>query len=525
MVLACPASRRRARALGLLSVLLGFSAVVACGDGDAGVAPGGEDGGDAGPATTPPDSPEPDASADADADAGFATRDPKSWSGTRLKRDVWRGGDTSLLQSFVDTGRGDTPCAFRTADDGVLRCLPHLNLAAQYLDDQCSEAELVGVVPSPPQPGLVLKTELVAERGTECESRMSVYTLGPATATATPGGAAVPPRWARNATGACAPAGALQTGWSIHRTAAKVAATAFVKATRAPMPGGARLAREAIVAEDGAGYAVGLWDSQLGARCSVWVDEGGTERCMPGEHVNAGTFGDSACTTIVATKDDCGLTPAFIVRRDNEPGSGNELYSVGAPHAGGAFRRAGSSCLQVPQWPIEVFSTARIPNDGIAAVTRRWEGSGRIQRGFLVAGGAKLATREERLLPGSSTFPTETVFDKDLGTTCRLAMWDDEVKCLPADVSAGKMFADAACTEIVLHDLWAPGSPPPPFAQIGFGADAAFYRIGASRTVPSAYYLSFEGTCEAVNEPDMTVRDLTGPTPKSSFLTFVRAIE
>lgn len=532
MVLASPASpsRRRACSLALLLLLFGVSAgaVTACGDGDPGVAPGGEDAGDAGPATTPPDTPEGDASTDVDAGAALATRDPKSWSGARLKREVWHGGGTSLLQSFVDTGREDTRCAFRPAEDGALRCLPHLNLAVQYLDDQCSEAQMVGVVPMSAPPGLALKTELVAERGTECESRMSVYELGSAIATAGAGGSGVPPRWERNADGSCVPAGALQVGSSIHRTATKLAATAFVKGTRSPMPGGGRLAREGIVAEDGAGYAVGLWDSQLAARCSVWTDVGGTERCMPGEHVNAGVFGDSECTTVVAWKDSCGGAPAFIVRRAGQPPTyGNELYSVGAPHEGGAFQKAGNSCLQLPQPQVELFSTALVPNDDIAAVSRIWEGSGRIHRGLLVAGGVKLATREEPLLPGSSVFPTETVFDEDLGTTCRLTMWKDDVKCLPAEIYASKAFADAACTELVLLADAAPGTPAPTFAQIGFDDDAAFYRVGASRVVPAIYQLDSEGMCEAVPAgPDgTTVRDLTGPTPMTAFLTFVREIE
>ncbi|MBX3225580.1 MAG: hypothetical protein KF795_34055 [Labilithrix sp.] len=529
MVLASSASpsRRRAHSLARLALLLGLSAavVVACGGDDAGVAPpGGEDRSDAGPAPTPRDSPEVDASTDADAGALPTTRDPKSWSGTRIKREVWYGDDTSLLQSFVDTGRADTRCAFRTAEDGVLRCLPHLLIAPQYLDDQCSEAQLVGVVP-PPALDVAPKTELVAERGTDCESRMAVFTLGAAIATAPPEGGGVPARWRRDGNGSCVPAGALQAGWSIHGTTAKVAATAFVGAKRAPKPDGGRLARELILADDGAGFAVGLWDSQLAARCSVWADGDGTERCMPGNHVNAGILGDSQCTTVIASKDGCGLTPAFIVRRPAQPpGAGNELYSVATPHAGGAFQRVGNSCFQLPQRPADLFSTVRVPNEDIVAVSRIWEGSGRIQRGLLVAGGVKLATREELLGPGSSTFPTETVFDKDLGTTCRLTSWKDDVKCLPADLSSTKTFADAACTEVVL--LYAETSVPA-FAQIGFGDEAEFYRVGASRVVPSAYYLNGEGTCEALPPgPDgTTVRDLIGPTPMTSFLTFVKEVE
>ena len=43
----------------------------------------------------------------------------------------------------------------------------------------------------------------------------------------------------------------------------------------------------------------------------------------------------------------------------------------------------------------------------------------------------------------------------------------------------------------------------------------------------SHYHLDSEGTCEGLPaRPDgTTVRDLTGPTPMTAFLTFVREIE
>jgi hypothetical protein len=524
----------RARRLSLLTVLFAGSAgiVLACGDDDSndakpGGGPGAEDG--AVPSQPPGSG---DATADADAGPLYPTTDPKSWSGARLKREVWSGENTSLIQAFVDTARSDMRCAFRVAEDGVLRCLPLPKVGVQYLDDQCSESQIVAYT----IPGTPDVTEMVADRGTECENRWSVYTLGPVIATADGGADGLPKRWQRNGEGACVGAGSLPEGYAIRGTTAKISATDFVGAKLITENAAGRIGRRIYMSDDGAGYPTGLWDRPLDTACTLRIDQDKKDRCMPG-HFSGAFYGDSLCTTVIASKDECGVDPKFIHRQVGPSFPGPqwvEAHRVTGAIDGGTGRWQkvginGETCVPLGSGPVTgFFTTAPMPKEDLVLVTGAWSGANRIQRWMLTADGVDLMVRTDLLPPGNSDLPPEQIFDKQLEVSCRLTKRGGEVKCLPNSLSGSMSYADDQCTQPVVpySDPFNPSAAPPKFAELGTnGTDSAFYRLTTQRTIPKLYYKA-PGCTEASPAPSgYKVYDLVGPEPMASFVTFVNKIE
>ncbi len=479
---------------------------------------GGDEGESAAPPAVPDDSGGPDAQAEPadaggglDVEAGPVSSDPASWSGGRLSREVWFSGGISVLQAFVDTQRGNERCAFVPDEVGARRCLPISAALPQYLDAECTQ--LVGIAPSS-----VPATTMLLGTGPTCDRRSAVYELG------TPLAPAEAARWFRDGNGACQKAPELQDGWEVRTATTKIPPSAFASVSTVPVTSTSRITRSAYKAEDGAGYAAALWDSQLSDRCNAVDDQDATRRCMPGE-ITAGFFGDDACTVYRISANECGKVPLHALRRQGTfPKSWMDAYAVGGEVNGGAWRPLGNSCQPATPTPTSQYATTPIPKESLVPTSVQFAGTKRIHRWTHRAEGIDLVVHEGVL---STALPNEPLWDEDLKTGCKLERVGKDVKCMPFGFQTSPTFRDAACTQPIVFDHFEPGSAPPGFVLFGNPGEGTFHKLGAKTQVVDWYYRNGTGPCFQGNQGNTSLDafELGPAEPSTTFATFVSQIE
>jgi len=443
---------------------------------------------------------------------------PRSKRGTRLERELWKGGGVSVLSAFVDTERADARCTFATAEDGALRCLPGLKNVAQFLGPSCDEAAMIAVATLGAE--AASESELRVPRGDECTRTHAVYGIG------APVSPAPADRWLRNGEGACVKAPALAASAVVRAVTSAIAPTSFVAGTRQVAKATTRLREQRVVADDGAFYAEAIHDTKHDSRCSSGTAADTSTRCFLAD-IGPVFYGDLECTSLfLTTTDQCDRPQAFVTRNANPGGSAYlETLRPGAPYDGGVRRGRPSACFTMPNPPAKLFVSTPLPTTDLAPIAQSYEGPDRM-RSLVYSGddGAKLVTT--RFAVGTSNIPRETLFDQTLNTSCVVEEFEGEVRCVPLTLSGSLTFGDDACTQLVVvnPDVGAP-TPPVFFRTAQAGVPVTYHRIGQKLPLTTAYYRAGD-TCTALGlGPTPDIRELAPAEPPSSFQTFTRAVE
>ncbi len=447
-----------------------------------------------------------DAGGDAGAgvDAGADERDPKSKSGSRLARLVYRGGGAEVFATFVDTARDDTPCSFQLAEDGVERCLPAEHGSVRYAESSCA---------TPLHVASAGTGAFGVLQSTACATLLEVWSLGAVQGEVT----AV---WALDGQGECVSAGVLGAGAQARALLDKLSAATSVGASRAHA-GATRLRESRLLAEDGAELADAVWDATFASHCALNTAADGALRCLPEWQATGGFGKGSTCTPELARSHDaCGATPRFAANSVSAgPRNGWEIYAVTATtYDGPVFQDIGDSCISFTG-PGPFLQASRVAPAELAEASRVHVGAGRIQRAaYRSAEGDVLAALGE-LQRG---LPDERLFDSELGTSCQLEATDGKARCLPSDLSGSIDYADAGCTVPVVLGL---GVGEHRYMRENHaGSVPSFRRIGTATSLSDAYS-RVEGLCTLVQhfEPAIPALALGDEIPLDTFQVFEAA--
>jgi hypothetical protein len=442
-------------------------------------------------------------------------------SGQRLKARLLDGGDGArALEAWVDTAL-DTDCRFRTAADGVLRCLPETPEPTRhwteddiaYLDPACTEAvrlltadaPLPAQVVGPPGVGAACDEDdrpfPVFELGDRLEARRSLYYLD----------------------SACHPLSAGDASTAVYTLGAEVPPSAFVSAEDHIEPIDGRVGVVVREAADGSQESVSAWDEDGEARCeALWV--GGT--CFPRMVAwNVGYFGDDGCTRPAAYasgstpggSEDASCLPTVAVAYTAEDVCGElSAFSVGAEIEDG-FLSGADGCQQ----------------DTLSAGHRYFSVTGELPAGALprldevrVGTGRLLAIHD-----GRGVVPTSRAtgwYDSTLYGAC----WprdfcDGTTRCVP-DLAQPYQFADPACTEPVAY-LGEPCGDVAPLALEDLDGDACISE-GELRSLGSVesfgtLWVKRGADCVADADGEIGYRRVLGALSADTFATLVEATE
>ncbi|HET9554428.1 MAG TPA: hypothetical protein VFP50_15805 [Anaeromyxobacteraceae bacterium] len=430
---------------------------------------------------------------------------PDARAGSRLAMNVLVDPDgRETFWSFHDTALG-TDCSFRTAADGVLRCLPFAHATSQAgLLYQGTCTNLPGCVRT---------------GGTEYP-----FIRLPADSTC-------PERWRVFKAGALVPNQGL--GWAHHRPDGVCEAIPSMAVVRCVAPGDeipperfvaavesggaadADLQLRELRAEDGAWAIAGARDLHTDTACRPEPDAVGTLRCLPATRavVEPSFFSDGACSVPIerlpASWGGCAPPVAFATatldcRRRSR------VFELGAPTSLGSI----------------AFPQQCVPGYWPFFLDLYWSVGAEIPPTAPIVG--EQTERGSRLRPIShvlagTTVPGDAWEDTALGIRCQPGLAADGVyRCLPLYESTGTadstVFADRDCT---IPLAWADGCAPK------YAADylGTYYAIGAPHT-GDAYARGPSLTCEVTTyRPAEAVGAAvafvtTGVVPSSTFVQF-----
>jgi len=208
---------------------------------------------------------------------------------------------------FLDTARGER-CSPVKLEDGELHCVVGGRVSTRFGDAACEHRLLTSYDPcdqrEPPSFGIIESEAL-------CESYALYRVLAPYTATTD-----------FDALPTCHEE-MLPEGDGFERYTTEPADPAeMVGVEKLPDPDdGGRLQRQLFRNAEGACFASGIWDTELGIECSIDTATDGKLRCMPRDSSYSSywlstLFSDAACTTeaLYATGDDCGEHTPFALR-------------------------------------------------------------------------------------------------------------------------------------------------------------------------------------------------------------------
>jgi len=334
--------------------------------------------------------------------------------GTRLRPQFVRGENLRLFRGWRDTARGED-CGFRTAADGVLRCLPGAAGLEAFANDQCTEPALVvGVL----APCLLPSHALVRVGADACDSRLRVLSLGPALAKV----------YAREPGGGCLEAGPPE-GTLAFRAGAELDPASFVGARRDVDPAVRGLAITRLAAADGATGELQLQDAASGSPCAPG-GYGSRIRCLPISLASTSppAFGNDVCTEPAAYPRPCpGVAFAYLTLGvPGTPGgvSDFEIRPLGAETP--IFSRANAFCMPVDSAP----DAGRLLGPVVSP--------DRFVTGTFTTAGERLridAVRFEGVTPLAAM---SMLLDANLGDVWCMphVAADGQVRCLPAGASA-----------------------------------------------------------------------------------------
>lgn len=339
---------------------------------------------------------------------------PPPWtSGARLRAEVIDGGAGAVQFRRWRDSALDVACAFATATDGAVRCLPTEAAYLIYTDAACTERAAVHFT----QPGCTSPAYAAEPIGLVCPDEPRAYY---------PVGASLgdgPVYVARD--GACerfvvAP---------LYAVGPAVDPTQFVAATVHTQDHGDGLAARVAIADDGARQLLSLAD-RVGAPCSRRELSDGASVCVGAVAFQAAQLhADDACTAPApAVTDRCQPAPDVV---ETAGGLALPAGASTAPLYDGAPGSCGLADGYTPWLPGRLATAADFPaapttTTGAGALQLRWASD---------AAGTPLIG--------------ETFVDTARGADC-LAMTTtgDAGRCVPWTAWAGSStwYTDAACT-------------------------------------------------------------------------------
>ena len=427
-------ARPRARSiLAHVGVLLAMSVgAIACGSADDAASSGDPASGEPSPPGAPPagGDPSPGSPGSPGSSGGPGSGGPSGLdvtleiglqhvAGTRLRPHWYEtaGGDRQFVAWF-DTQLGGE-CAFETASDGALRCLPKVSAS-------------VGAATGCAGPHISLGHD-IAMCGTPKYVRREI--------------AGCPRRAAIDAVGALTsctvqPPASYNGALDFYAAGAEVPATTFVKGTRSSKTVTASLAVDVITGDDGSIGAESYLDTTHGSvPCSFIKAADGQLRCLP--RATAGLpafiFADAACSSSPrASGDVCGSTK-FASKRQGTPVCDplTTITALGAPTTGPRYiRNSPTMCAPTGTLSNGDYTVgAEVPATAFASASAKDpKSAARLRPVVLESGAANVRTGW---------------FDTARNEACSVGVAaDGTTRCLP-QANDAYYYADATCTKLV----------------------------------------------------------------------------
>jgi len=458
-------------------MIVGMSAVVACGD-DEGAATTSGSGGQAG-ATTATGAGGEDASSSTGAGGGASETTALPFgSGTRLRAVVHDFGGGALLRVGVHDAELEARCTFSVAADGQLRCLPE-GSTVYFADGSCTEPVLVEQPCFPSEYGI-----FAAPSDDACIPWMTT------TYRKTSARSGVSELF-ESLDGQCVSLG-VPTGDVFD--AEEVAPETFVAVEETTEVLTADLGRHILLADDGAYVASGARDEARDAACNaLWF--GGSRACIPTNvayETPGRSFADASCEVPAAATYGCASAPSAVLRLEPaECETQATLLEIGEKLERGYDTNSGSCAESTEANYFRVgpaLSTDDYPQLDVVEL-----GSGRVRLEGVGAAGIWVD-------------PLAQPFDSELGP-CSATIAFGSLRCVPGDtvVQTPNLFSDEACTAPLL--LWSDDgcSTLPAFVAEYASDDGCGAGLGAVYRVGGAYeglvYADFDGGCEPTADP------------------------
>ena len=407
-------------------------------------------------------------------------------SGTRLRARVYVMDGATVLASFHDRALG-IDCTFGD-DNGehvgpsrVRTCLPtalarHREGVGPYADLGCTK-----------KAGFVVEGEAPAYGAIEpvdaCASGPVLHRAGEVERGR--------PFWSIDADGQCT----RRTGLAFARLEERVPDDTFVRAEESVEARGGRVAALVLRSPDGARHVIGGWDVARGAAVAPVVTDDGVRRWAPVDVAFVGGQGgeyiDASCTHPAATKIRrnavCPLSAAYEF-----VGSCRARFRVLGPEREMVVYRRDESGRCGKTAP---FSSAfvhevgeAIPSSAFEPVVTRESGFGNVRRRGAATASGELVT-------------LDAIVDARAGVPCAPAQVAGALRCAPPLRAAIVRFADEACTEPALEEVFPCETEAAP-QRARSTEDERVYEV--VREVPFAYEASPSG-CRR-HTPDVPTR-------------------
>jgi len=415
------------------------------------------------------------------------------------------GGGATAFTDWFDSKLG-VNCAFYTASDGKLRCLPE-GSSEFYTDAQCTQViGLVGCGTPPPY----VQVQKSYPPGSACPSttQTDVYAIGN-------GGPFTPSAEWDVTSGTCT---ALSSTYYAPVVAypTEVPSSTFVAATTTKLVpfGDGTLAARVLEADDGASQVVAITVTTTGVDCAplggFGRDSPYADLCVPNlPEVFAGIYFDSACTKLapyisiprsacpVAPLGDAGASLVFTAACSTPSPF---VAPLGMPTVvPGFYGGVGSNCSPLAAGSTVVPYGPLAPTTAFPALRLQKVGTGRLRvESYVDDLGQPLVERLENMSP--------PFFDTQLGELCSPQSFADGTRCAPTESSITTYsFADPQCTTLLAFVDGAPGgctqTPPVPAntavpSGVGCASVQKTYAVGA-RTTPTTVYSQNGSGCMA----------------------------
>jgi len=410
-------------------------------------------------------------------------------SGTRLRAMFYEvPGGVRVWHGWFDQALG-VPCAFVSADDGKLRCLPTGRYVNRFTDDQCTEP--VAYVPdSPSDDPTCGPPKFVVQRTNPCGSTFAAWVVGAATT--------VTSAVKASQDGACDKQAAPDAqGYAVSRKAS----SDFVSATMVVEARTAELGVTYYEAEDGARQPVSPYDRNRLSPCDAAGGEDEySQRCVPRHTAEARSlyYSDESCTEQVADVTACAadeVSAVMMIAVTEQPQYYYEVRSyanLGTPVASAHTKLNPLSCQEAASIPALSFFE-------IGAPIAPWElpkvatvdlGSGRVRARYYASSDGQPLT-------------LQALYDTEIGAPCSPLPSDSGERCFPGDVSASispssVLYEDGACLHpsyLVQGDTLVPAYYATPNATTGcVQPEFAEWLVDPSSTGLSVYYKEI-GSC------------------------------
>jgi hypothetical protein len=457
---------------------------------------------------------------------------PSFGKGTRLQVEELRSGDMPPVFVTFHDSEHDLDCAFDTAADGVLRCLPRYNPTLPqvshelFLDADCTERVAIGSPTCVPE-----RDSFISESAsvTDCETR----TVTMLRATLLETGLDL----YSTAGGTCAPQG--QTN-EIYRyfSVSEAAPELFVPGEIRIVTSPTRLSVERLVAEDGAFQTLALADPNVDRRCRAF-GRGDGSLCVPAVQFSGRDYraADDQCE-VPLSLPTC-EEPLYIADYDVESGE-YQFFEAGPEHTGTVYGGVGT-CEEVTDEG--TFYGIGDPADvnAFAGVWSTRLGTGRLRHSALLdEGGTLLAVGASS---GDQILSETGIFDTEFGSSCNVLRDTAlDTYCIPETVTMEVYntfyFADADCTQQVAICSTA-GCPTdlalvqdhPPAACDGSPDFTSVVTLGDELELDVIY--PYYGGREPGTECDAAlpaadygiIREISGTTDTSAFARLTRVTE